>query len=62
MEPKQEEQTDNSIINILGELTDLKSESNYFDCGGTEVEKLLFQRIDFVEKYFNQKLKFIEIR
>lgn len=59
MEPKKEGQSqseEDSILELFGEITDFQNESNYDE---SKVEKLRVQRGDFVEKYFNHKLKFI---
>jgi hypothetical protein len=59
MEPKKEGQSqseEDSIFELFGEITDFQNESNYDE---SKIEELRVQRGDFVEKYFNHKLKFI---
>ena len=59
MEPKKEGQSqseEDSIFELFGEITDFQNESNEEE---SKIEKLRVQRGDFVEKYFNHKLKFI---
>ena len=53
---KSDKEQDESLVSLLGQLTDFKSESS-----GLEEDKLTeinIQTGDFTEKYFNQKLKY----
>jgi len=55
MEPNKKLADVNSILNLLGDLTDFKSDSNIEE---SEIETINIEKGDFVEKYFNQKLKY----
>ena len=52
MEPNKKHADVNSILNLLGDLTDFKSDSNFEE---SEIETINIEKGDFVEKYFNQK-------
>ena len=54
--PKSNKEQDKSLVSLLGQLTDFKSElSNQEE---DKIEEINIQNGDFFEKYINQKLKY----
>ena len=53
---KSDKEQDKSIVSLLGQLTDFKSELSGLE--EDKLEEINIQKGDFTEKYFNQKLKY----
>ena len=56
MESIQNNENNDELVNIIGEITDYKSE---LTDDNENMDELVVQKGDFIEKYFNEKLKYL---
>ena len=56
MESLQNNENNDELVNIIGEITDYKSE---LTDDNENMDELVVEKGDFIEKYFNEKLKYL---